>query len=80
MDVKARIRDYFDEAIPHPVGDEDDIFELGLVDSMFGMQLVTFVEDEFSIVVENQDLDIRHFLSIVALTKFVESKHGFPAH
>jgi acyl carrier protein len=75
MDVKTRIRDHFAEVIPQAVGDEDDIFELGLVDSMFGMELVAFVEDEFSIVVEDQDLDIQHFVSVVALTAFVESKH-----
>jgi acyl carrier protein len=74
MDVKTRIRDYFVEVIQYPVGDEDDIFELGLVDSLFGMELVAFVEDEFSVVVESQDLDIRNFVSIAALTQFVESK------
>jgi acyl carrier protein len=87
-DVKTRIRAYFDQVVPHRVGDDDDIFALGIVDSMFGMQLVMFVEDEFSIVVERHDLDIRHFSSIASLAAFVESKlrpvssesdHGPPA-
>jgi len=46
------------------VGDKEDIFERGLVNSLFAMQLVMFVEREFAIVVERQDLDIRHFCSI----------------
>ena len=33
-----------------------------------------FVEREFSIVAERQDLDIRHFSSIAALVAFVEAK------
>ena len=30
-------------------GDEDNIFELGLVDSPFAIQLVLFIEEEFGI-------------------------------
>jgi len=46
MDVRERIRDYFDTVIPEPVGDEDDIFELALVDSLFALQIVAFVEGD----------------------------------
>ncbi len=76
MDPRTRIRNYFDQVVPDSVSDEEDIFARGLVDSMFGMQLVAFVEDEFSIVVEKNDLDIRHFSSIAALAAFVEAKLG----
>jgi methoxymalonate biosynthesis acyl carrier protein len=79
MDVKARIRNYFATVIPEPVGDEDDIFERGVVNSLFAMQLVMFVEREFSIVAERQDLDIRNFCSIAALVAFVEAKLSLAA-
>lgn len=79
MDVRARIRSYFEQVVSDPVRDEEDIFARGIVDSMFGMQLVAFVEDEFAIVVEKNDLDIRHFSSIAALAAFVETKLG-PMH
>lgn len=74
MEVRAKIRDYFAGAIAAPVGDSDDIFDLGIVDSLFAMQLVMFVEREFSIVAERGDLDIRNFCSIDALVAFVEFK------
>jgi methoxymalonate biosynthesis acyl carrier protein len=89
MDVRTRIRNYFAQVVAEPVSDEEDIFARGIVDSMFGMQLVAFVEDVFSIIVEKSDLDIRHFSSIAALTAFVEAKlrlvhpepgDGSPAH
>ncbi|GMT99607.1 hypothetical protein KH5H1_37270 [Corallococcus caeni] len=73
-DVRTRIRDYFDQVVSDSVSDEDDIFALGLVNSLFGLQLVMFVEKEFSIIVEKQELDIRHFSSISALVTFVEGK------
>jgi len=74
MDVHARIRSYIGKALAQPVNDSDDLFQLGLVNSLFAMQLVAFVENEFSITAEREDLDIRNFCSISAVTAFVEAK------
>lgn len=74
MDIRMRIKRYFSKTIAEGIADDDDIFELGVVDSLFAMQLVLFVEEEFSIVAEREDLDINNFCSIVALTNFVLSK------
>lgn len=74
MDVRTRIRMYVRRAVAKPIGDDDDIFDLGMVDSMFALQLLAFVEGEFSIVAEREDLDIRNFCSIAALSAFVERK------
>jgi len=89
MDVRTQLRAYFGKVISGPIGDDDDIFAMGLVNSLFAMQLLAFVEREFAIVAEREDLDIRNFCSIAALTAFVETKlggaarvpgHGPPAH
>ena len=56
--------------------DDDDIFSLGYVNSLFAMQLVMFVESEFSITAQQEDLDINNFCSIAALTDFVHRKLG----
>ncbi|GAA4527189.1 phosphopantetheine-binding protein [Nonomuraea ferruginea] len=74
MDVKARVRSYLRQAVMEEVGDGDDLFELGLVNSLFALQLVQFVENEFSIKAEREDLDIVNFSSIDALTAFVLRK------
>jgi acyl carrier protein len=79
MDVRTRIGTYVRRAITEPIGDDDDIFELGIVDSLFALQLVVFVESEFSIVAEREDLDVRNFCSIAALTAFVDGKLGLSA-
>ena len=78
MDARTRIRNYFNHVITQPVRDDDDIFELGIVNSLFAMQLVMFVESEFSIVAERKDLEISNFCSIAALVAFVETKLGLP--
>jgi acyl carrier protein len=56
------------------IQDDEDIFALGFVNSLFAMQLVLFVEREFGIAVENEDLDIDNFRSINAIVRLVERK------
>ena len=90
MDVRGRIRRYFSKAASDDIGEEEDIFDSGIVDSMFAIQLVLFVEAEFAITAERDDLDINNFCSISALTRFVEAKldsnavrelgHGHPSN
>lgn len=64
----------FDEETPFEDG--DNIFELGLVDSVFAIQLVSFIEEEFGIEVMDSDLDIANFSSVKRIAEFVEMKKG----
>lgn len=54
--------------------DDKNIFDLGLVNSLFSMQLVMFLEKEFNIKVENNDLNIDNFSTVNKLTDFIERK------
>jgi acyl carrier protein len=58
----------------HDLKEDEDIFSLGFVNSMFAMQLVMFVESEFKIQVEREDLDFENFRTINAIARLVESK------
>ncbi len=55
-------------------GDEDDVFASGQVNSLMAMQLVLFVEKEFSIKVTNEDLDLANFNSVLRVAQFVQKK------
>jgi acyl carrier protein len=78
-DNRTRIAGYLSRFFPvQDLGDDDDIFELGFVSSMFAMQLVSFVEHEFGIVVEDGDLELEYFRSIGALDAFVTRKSSAP--
>jgi methoxymalonate biosynthesis acyl carrier protein len=63
----------------HDLGPEEDIFALGFVNSLLAMQLVQFVEKEFGVRVEDEDLDLDNFRSIAAITRLVERKNGASA-
>ncbi len=56
------------------LGDEDDIFALGFVNSLFAMQLVMFLEKEFGITIDDEDLDIDNFRSISSIASFITDK------
>jgi methoxymalonate biosynthesis acyl carrier protein len=56
------------------VEDNQDLFASGLVNSLFAMQLVLFIESEFMVKVENEDLDYENFKTITAIVGFVERK------
>lgn len=74
MSSLDRIRSYIAGNVSVQVRDESDIFDQGLVDSLFGLQLVNYVEQEFGITVDGDDLDIVNFCSIEALNRFVTAK------
>ncbi|HEX2645013.1 MAG TPA: acyl carrier protein [Thermoanaerobaculia bacterium] len=60
----------------HDLKAEEDIFALGFVNSLLAMQLVAFVEKEFGIKVEDEDLDLDNFRSINAISSLVARKSG----
>jgi methoxymalonate biosynthesis acyl carrier protein len=76
MSALEKIRTYITSNISSDLTDDSDFFELGLVDSLFALQLVAFVEQEFGFAIEPDDLDIAHFCSIGALHSFVTTKAG----
>jgi acyl carrier protein len=54
--------------------DESDLFVSGRLNSLFAMELVIFVENQFEIILENEDLDLDNFRSVQAITRFIERK------
>jgi len=73
--IKQTIRRFLLGSINIPdLSDDDNLFELGIVNSLFAIQLMTFIEKTFSLEVEMDDLDIENFKSINAATRFVMKK------
>jgi len=56
--------------------DDDNLFETGIVNSLFAVQLMTFIEKTFGLEVTMDDLEIENFKSINASTSFVMRKNG----
>lgn len=76
-EAKERIRSFLSKYLRDTDLENDrDLFASGLVNSLFAMELVLFVEEDFGIAVENDDLDLANFCSIDAISRFIERKRG----
>jgi acyl carrier protein len=74
-DTKKKVRSFFSSFFrTESLGDDEDIFGLELVNSLFALQLVAWVESEFGITVEDEDLEIENFNSINAVARLVAHK------
>ncbi len=76
-EIKTKIRQFLARHFrDYDLQDDEDIFSLGFVNSLFAMQLVLFAENDLGITVEDQDLEIDNFRTINALTDLVMRKKG----
>lgn len=72
--VKAFLQKRVGEEVPF--NDDDDIFKMGLVNSLFALELVVFLESTFGITIENEDLNLEHFSTVNNLEAFINRKKG----
>ncbi|MES1180721.1 MAG: phosphopantetheine-binding protein [Verrucomicrobiota bacterium] len=74
-EVKATVRNFINSSINiDTLGDDENLFESGIVNSLFAVQLMTFVERQFGIEIGMDDLEIENFKSISATAAFVARK------
>lgn len=75
-EIKEAIRGFIVDSVAIPDFDDDEnLFESGIVNSLFAVQLMTFVERTFELEVQTDDLDIENFKSLNATADFVRNKH-----
>ncbi|GAA3298876.1 acyl carrier protein [Streptomyces cinereospinus] len=77
-DITEQITDFLSAALRRQVGPDDDYFAQGLVDSLFALELVTFVENRFALTIEVEDLDLDSFRTAGRITEFVRRKTDAP--
>ena len=74
-EIKSKITTFLSKFFGnHNLQPDEDIFALGFVNSMFAMQLVLFVEQEFQIAIENDDLEFENFYTINSIANLIERK------
>ncbi len=79
VDIKRRIRGFILNAVNVPgLTDDDNLFESGIVNSLFAVQLMTFIEKTFAIEFGIDDLDMENFKSLNATAAFVAVKSARP--
>ncbi|MGN9863920.1 acyl carrier protein [Bacillus swezeyi] len=79
MNLHEKVREYiennlavFDDEIE--LSNDDHIFEMGFVNSLFAMKLVNYLEQDFGFQLNNDDLDIDNFSTVNRIVKLIEKK------
>lgn len=74
--IEIAVHEYMAEHVDEKFDNDMEIFEVGLVNSLFAIQLMTFLEKEFGIKVTMDDLDMENYKSVNAIGEFVRGKLG----
>ncbi|MFI6698191.1 acyl carrier protein [Streptomyces sp. NPDC050509] len=76
-DARTPIREFISAKFPQiSLKDDEDIFALGFVNSLFAMELVMFVEKSFGVRVPNQELRIDNFRTLDSMAELVGRVSG----
>ena len=76
-DISARIKAYLETEFPNPgikLTNETNLLDDWFVDSLSLIELVMFLEKEFSINLQRVDINGSNFYNIDSLAQFVSSK------
>jgi acyl carrier protein len=72
--VREFILKQFPLARKRQIRDSDPLLESGMLDSMGVLDVVTFIEQEYSLYVADEDLSPENFQTIDRIAAFIQSK------
>lgn len=73
QDHRSEIREFIAAKFPSlTFSDDQDIFALGFVNSLFAMELVMFIEKAFATRIPNDELKLDNFRTVIRMTELVE--------
>ena len=74
-EIKVKIKDFLSRFFrEYDLEDDEDIFSVGFVNSLFAMQLIMFLEQEFGIRIDNNELELDPFRTINNMARLIENK------
>jgi acyl carrier protein len=77
-EIRSQVRVFVERQFPltqrAPLGDNESLIESGIIDSMGVLDLVTFIESDFEIVISDEDVVSANFDSIATIASFIEEK------
>lgn len=74
-EVRTKIKGYLSRSLTKRELDGDEnIFDLGLVHSMSAIQLILFIEKEFGVELEDEEMDFAKISTLNEITSLVMQK------
>lgn len=56
------------------IADDDELFARGLLNSLYALQIVQFVESRFGLALADEDLALENFHTIEAIARLIEQR------
>ncbi len=81
VDIENKLRTYIEENFRHSsdgssLSNDESLLESGIIDSAGIFELVSFLENEFSVTVGDEDITPDNFENISCLVNLIQSKAG----
>ena len=70
-DIEEALLNFLTERIKTTAAPDQDLFKSGLVSSMFAMQLVVHLEEQYDIAIIGPELKLDNFRTVQAMTSLV---------
>lgn len=79
MNIENTLKKYIVTRFMHKkdnylLGDDESLFEKGIIDSMGVLELVSFIEEHFNLKVQNEELIPENFKAVNSIKNFIERK------
>jgi methoxymalonate biosynthesis acyl carrier protein len=73
-DITKKLKDYFKSIHNNEIADNENLFEAGMLDSIEITSLIVFIEKNFNITIDPDEIIEENFNSLNSLFKLIESK------
>jgi acyl carrier protein len=76
MDIRSDIRSFLKSSAPKGVSftDSDNLLTKGVIDSLRMLDMISFLEENYHIKIDEDELMPENFESVDAITRFVEQR------
>jgi acyl carrier protein len=75
--TQQEVRQFLGRFFRHQgLGDDDDIFAGGFMNSLILVQLISFIESQFLVKIEDGDLEFENFRTITRIVALIEKKQS----
>lgn len=81
IEVTERVRAYITENFlymrpDYSIGEEDSLLGKGIIDSMGVIEVITFIQQEFGIIIDDDDITEENLGNLAAISRYVASKRA----
>jgi acyl carrier protein len=78
-EVTSRVRGYITENFLYmrpnfTIGDDDSLLGNGIIDSMGVIEVITFIQQEFEITIDDEDITEENLGTLAAIARYVVGK------